>query len=239
MAALARLSLILLLALPLQATATDVLQPFAASYTANWQALPFSGKAERSLVRQGEHWQLQFKASAYIASITETSTFSHEQGRIIPLHYSLRSSGLGKTRNTRQNYNHQNGQLTLSKHKSPAISAPIVADAMDQFSAQLALQMDVAQGQQHMTYQVQEGDELDSYEFRVSGEEIISTPAGKLLTTRVERVRHGASKRKTVLWFANDWNFMLVQLQQVESDGKEYVIKLKSGSVNGRTVRSL
>ncbi|MNJ81708.1 hypothetical protein D3C77_806400 [compost metagenome] len=47
------------------------------------------------------------------------------------------------------------------------------------------------------------------------------------------------SSRKTVLWFAKDWDFLLVRLHQVEKDGKEYQIMLKEGEVNGKQVQGL
>jgi hypothetical protein len=39
-----------------------------------------------------------------------------------------------------------------------------------------------------------------------------------------------------VLWFAKDCNYLLVRLQQVETDGKEYQIMLKEGTVDGKPV---
>ncbi|MGH8433524.1 MAG: DUF3108 domain-containing protein, partial [Pseudomonas sp.] len=45
------------------------------------------------------------------------------------------------------------------------------------------------------------------------------------------------SSRKTVLWFAKDWDYLLVRLHQVEKDGKEYQIMLKDGSVDGKPVQ--
>ena len=215
------------------------LKPFNASYSANWKALPFSGKAERSLKRSGDNWQLRFHASAVVASITETSTFTYADQNIIPLHYNLKRSGLGKSKNTQQEYDYTSQQLSLHQLKKPVVAAKIVPNAMDQYSAQLALQLDVSRGQQQMSYLVQEGNKIEEYRFQVLGEEIIQTAAGKLRATRVERVREGNKKRKTHLWFANDWDFLLVQLLQVESDGKEYVINLKQGTVDGKKVRGL
>ncbi len=62
-----------LLALPF-AQAAD-LQPFSASYTADWKQLPMSGTAERSLTKQATGvWKLNFKASMMIASLSEEST---------------------------------------------------------------------------------------------------------------------------------------------------------------------
>jgi hypothetical protein len=39
------------------------------------------------------------------------------------------------------------------------------------------------------------------------------------------------------MWFAKDWDYLLVRLQQVETDGKEYNIMLLDGKVNGKTVK--
>jgi len=45
------------------------------------------------------------------------------------------------------------------------------------------------------------------------------------------------SKRETILWFAKDWDYLLVRLHQVETDGKEYQIMLEEGRVGGKTVK--
>ncbi len=88
-----------------------------------------------------------------------------------------------------------------------------------------------------MSYQVLDGDEVETYDFRVLGEETVETKAGRLDAVKVERVRDPTqSKRETLLWFAKDWDFLLVQLYQVEKDGKAYQIMLQEGTVNGRTV---
>jgi hypothetical protein len=88
-----------------------------------------------------------------------------------------------------------------------------------------------------MSYQVVDGDEVETYDFRVLGEEVVRTKAGLIDAIKVERVRDPTqSSRKTILWFAKDWEFLLVRLHQVEKDGKEYQIMLKEGSVDGKTV---
>jgi hypothetical protein len=102
------------------------------------------------------------------------------------------------------------------------------------------LQEDVAAGKQSMSYQVVDGDEIEVYDFRVLGEERVRTKAGLIDAIKVERVRDPTqSSRKTVLWFAKDWDYLLVRLHQVEKDGKEYQIMLKDGTVNGRTVEGI
>ena len=89
-----------------------------------------------------------------------------------------------------------------------------------------------------MSYQVVDGGDVDTYDFRVLGTEKVETKAGRIDAIKVERVRDPTqSKRTTVMWFAKDWDYLLVRLQQVETDGKEYNIMLQDGTVNGKTVK--
>jgi len=39
------------------------------------------------------------------------------------------------------------------------------------------------------------------------------------------------------MWFAKNWDGLLVKLRQVEKDGKEYNIMLQDGTVNGQAVK--
>ncbi len=88
-----------------------------------------------------------------------------------------------------------------------------------------------------MSYQIIEGEDVDTYDFRVLGEEKVRTQAGLINAIKVERVRDpGKSNRKTILWFAKDWDYLLVRLYQMETDGKEYQIMLKEGTIDGKTV---
>ena len=110
----------------------------------------------------------------------------------------------------------------------------------DKSTYQLVLQHDVAAGKKSMSYQVVDGNEIEVYDFRVLGEERVRTRAGLIDAIKVERVRDPTqSSRKTILWFAKDWDYLLVALHQVEKDGKEYQIMLKNGTVNGRTVEGI
>jgi hypothetical protein len=122
--------------------------------------------------------------------------------------------------------------------RNDAVKIPLNTGVLDKSTYQLALQHDVAAGKKSMSYQVVDGDEVDTYDFRVLGSEKVDTKAGQIDAIKVERVRDPTqSKRITVMWFAKDWDYLLVRLQQVENDGKEYNIMLLDGKVNGKTVK--
>ncbi|MBF8776367.1 DUF3108 domain-containing protein [Pseudomonas fulva] len=223
------------LALPLQAAD---LKPFSASYTADWKQLPMSGTAERSLVKNADGtWNLNFKASMMIASLTEQSSLRLENDTLLPQRYHFERGGLGKAKKVDLNFDWAAKKVTGSD-RGDAITLPLNRGVLDKSSYQLALQHDVAAGKKSMTYQVVDGDEIDTYDFRVLGTEKVTTKTGQVDAVKVERVRDPSqSKRITELWFAKNWDYLLVQLRQVETDGKEYVIVLQDGTVDGKSVK--
>jgi len=223
------------LALPLQAAD---LKPFSASYTADWKQLPMSGTAARSLVKNKDgSWNLDFKASMMIASLTEQSTLRMDNDTLLPQKYHFERGGLGKAKTVDLTFDWNAKKITGTDRKD-AINLPLNRGVLDKSSYQLALQHDVAAGKKSMTYQVVDGDEIDNYDFRVLGTEKVTTKTGQVEAVKVERVRAPSqNKRVTELWFAKDWDYLLVQLRQVETDGKEYVIVLQDGTVDGKSVK--
>ena len=223
------------LALPAQALE---LKPFSASYTADWKQVPVSGTAQRSLEKlEGNTWQLDFEASMLVASFNERSTFSVEGETLIPQKYRLKRSGLGKGKTIKHDFDWQTKQV-VGEDRGDPVKLPLNRGLLDKSTYQIALQEAVATGEKSMSYQVVDGDEIETYDFRVLGDEQVSTKAGRIDAIKVERVRDPTqSKRQTILWFAKDWDYMLVRLHQVEKDGKEYQIMLEEGTVDGKAVK--
>ena len=234
-----RALLFVLAALSLSAQAIE-LKPFTASYTADWKQLPISGTAERSLKRlDDQRWQLSFEAAMLVASLTEESTFRLDNSSFLPLSYRLNRSGLGKSKKVEQDFDWTEKQV-IGNDRGESVRLPLNRGLQDKSTYQLELQFAVAAGQKSMSYQVVDGDEIETYDFRVLGSERVRTKAGLIDAIKVERVRAPTkSKRKTVLWFAKDWDYLLVRLHQAETDGKEYQIMLKDGSVDGKPVTGI
>ena len=234
-----RALLFVLAALSLSAQAIE-LKPFTASHTADWKQLPISGTAERSLKRlDDQRWQLSFEAAMLVASLTEESTFRLENNSFLPLTYRLNRSGLGKSKKVEQDFDWTEKQV-IGNDRGESVRLPLNRGLQDKSTYQLELQFAVAAGQKSMSYQVVDGDEIETYDFRVLGSERVRTKAGLIDAIKVERVRDPTkSKRKTVLWFAEDWDYLLVRLHQAETDGKEYQIMLKDGIVDGNPVTGI
>lgn len=224
-----------ILALP--AHALD-LKPFSATYTADWKQVPVSGTAKRSLEKLDDgNWRLDFEASMLVASLNERSTFKVEGDAFLPQAYRLKRGGLGKGKNVEHRFDWEAKQV-IGEDRGDPVKLPLNSGLLDKSTYQIALQHAVAAGEKSMSYQVVDGDEIETYDFRVLGQEQVSTKAGQVDAVKVERVRDPTqSKRQTILWFATDWDYLLVRLHQVEKDGKEYQIMLEDGIVGGKTVK--
>jgi len=214
------------------------LHPFSVSYTADWKQLPMSGSAERSLAKNGDGtWTLNFKASMMIASLTETSVILFDKDTLQPKSYAFERGGLGKTKKINLDFDPSTKKVTGFENKDP-VNVPLQSGMLDKSTYQLALQRDVAAGKKSMSYNVVEGTDVDTYDFRVIGPEKVQTKVGSIDAIKVERVRDPTqSKRITQMWFAKDQGGILVALRQVETDGKEYNIMLQDGTVDGKAVK--
>ncbi len=183
--------------------------------------MPVSGTAERHLQQNADGtWSLQFKASMLVAGLSEESRFRHDNARFVPLSYRFERSGLGKSKKIAHDFDWQAKQVTGSDRGTP-VQLVLKSGLLDKSTYQLALQEDVAAGKKSMSYAVLDGDEIETYDFRVLGSENVQTEVGQVEAIKVERVRDPTqTRRKTVLWFAKDWDHLLVRLHQVEKDGQ-------------------
>jgi len=76
---------------------------------------------------------------------------------------------------------------------------------------------------------------LKQYRFEVVGEETLDTPLGKVTTIKVRRKENNNEEREIYAWFAKDFQYLLVRLQQ-EENGSAYTIYLSKASLNGKAI---
>ena len=204
------------------------LKPFKAYYQAQFDlGISLSGEVVRELKALPDgQWQLSMKASAIMARIDESSRFEISQQQLYPLHYSYQRKVFGKKKQRQQQFDWSAGNV-LSSQTDRATTLPIDQNTHDKVSYQIQLWRDLDAGLSEMHYQLVDGDHLKQLDFLRIGEEIVDTPAGRFETIRVERDRGDNSARKTTLWFAKNLDHVIVKLQQIETDNKEYTLLLE------------
>ena len=211
------------------------LVPYVANYSATLSGVPVNGKAKRTLVHNSDNsWTLSFNANMLIYSFDEESQFHFNNGKIQPQRYALEKGALGKGKSVSIAFD-WGKKFAQSRENQKSWTVSLQPDDLDSISYQQQLQYDVSAGLKTFHYNVIDEDERETYSFAVDGEEVLQTPAGNLNTVRLKMVRKN-KKRETFIWLAKDWNDLLVKLKQTEN-GKDYIVTLADGTVNGKTVQ--
>ena len=215
------------------------LKPFETKYSATISDIPFDGQATYILKKEGTHWSFKTLAAMAIAQRSETSDFILKNGHIQPTSYLFNQVGI-KPKEISLVFDWKKMLAKGSikdKKRTKELNFDLKQKMLDPLSTQLALQIDIANGKKQMSYKVIENDEIESYQFKVVGNEVIDTPVGKLSTVKVERIREANSKRQSYIWFAKDWNYTVVKLSHLEKNGQQYVISLSNGSIDGKVIK--
>jgi hypothetical protein len=230
-------NLLLLLALPV--TASD-LTPYTASYDANIKGI--SATIQRTLEKttstedSPEQWLLSNNASVLFTSFEEHSEFFSDGKTITAFQYRY-SNALSKKRNKTILFDWANKQANTRKGKKNA-SLVLPEQAFDQLNYQLQLRLDLLINEKfcEKTYTIIDAGKTKEYIVRAVGEEWLETKAGKLLTLKLEQTREGKDRR-TDIWLAKDWQYLIVKLQRFEDGKSDQLLTLDKAFLNGQKVQ--
>ncbi|WOG26142.1 DUF3108 domain-containing protein [Endozoicomonas sp. 8E] len=214
------------------------LKPFTAEYKAKVSGI--SGSGTRSLKKEGDQWVLDFGASAsvMIASISldESSRFNLQKGQALPQDYQYERKGIGSKPAKTARFDWKSMEASWQQAEKQS-KIPFKSGVQDPLSYQLQLRLDLKAGKKELTYPIVDDDEIYERRFVIEADEVLNTPAGPLNTTRVKVVRED-NDRETWIWFAKDWDYVLVQLHQKEN-GSDYLIQFKGGELDGRSIKGI
>ena len=222
---------------------TDLLE-YIAKYQASANGL--AATASRSLSRIDENsYRLRnsLEASAagqVLATLNQSSEFIIEGARVMPLNYIYQLNGISRASNA--TFFNWDAEIALNTEDDESWQLPLKEGVLDQLSSQLAIRLALinnTEGARNFSFEIVDGDAIEMQEYRLTGEEIISTPLGELRTVRLERVRGASDERETAIWLAVDWNFLLTRIEQINSAGLRIVLELKSAELGGNTVKGI
>lgn len=209
---------------------------YSLDYQANTNGI--AAKANRSLTLQADQsLQLSNTLEAslggqLIARIEQISIFEIIDNQFRPTAYSYRQTGLGQETQT-VDYN-WGSLVAISAGDDESWTIELSSNTFDQLSHQLALRQELMNGTTNLEFAVIDEDEIETYRYRAINEEVINTPLGAFNSTVVERVRNDEN-RSTVFWLANDWQFVLIRMEQTNS-GLTTLLELDEGIVEGTAI---
>lgn len=210
------------------------LAPYRAEYQLSYGPMGMAG-AEYRLTRQpDDSWLFQSSAKAvgmaaiaFGDQLTEQSHFQVDGKTLLPLHYELkRTSGDQIKEAERVDFNWQNRQAIVHTRKGKQLQLTVHPGVLDQMLMQLALRQQLLAGQERMSIDFIDEDEIKNYEFAVTGRERIKTAAGEFDTVRVERTDD--QKKATVFWFAPKLDYLPVRLDQTKRKRPTLHLELKA-----------
>jgi len=214
--------------------------PFRAVYKADYKGLPLSAVGIRELKQiEDSKYLLSSTAKSFFASVTEQSIFTLEEQHIVPLEYQYKRTGIGKNREVNLTFDWEAGKVT-SELKPWEIE--LTDGTLDKLLFQFRMREDLQDALQNgqpwpdMNYKVADGGRIKNYNFKVTGEEFIDTPVGRIRTVKAVRIREGG-ERSTTFWLAPNYEFMLVRLLQIEKKGKGFELLLTEAEFNGEQVQ--
>ncbi|MDA0788397.1 MAG: DUF3108 domain-containing protein [Proteobacteria bacterium] len=227
-----------LVVMPLASSAAPAgLTPFKAEYRANFKGLPVSATGIRELRSMPEgRYHFSSTARSLFASVSETTLFEWEGGPV-PVHYEYIRKGIGKNRQDLIAFDHP--ALVATYRDQNHVIGP---GTLDKLSYQIRMRADLLQAYQSgsqwpdMHYEVADRGQLRQYDFAVVGESEVDTPVGRFKTIEATRVRQD-DDRTTTFWMAPEYEFMLIQFEQTEANGKVFSLLLKQAEFDGRPVR--
>lgn len=218
------------------AQASEPLTAFENVYTAKLYgfAIEATSRFQPTSAEAGTY-QYYFNADSMIGSITETTnvTWSEKDQTFTPHRYTYLRKGVGKSRDDELVFDWPNRKVTNIKNNR-VLPLEGHSKIQDSLSYQLQLRQDLMAGKTNLEYSLTNGRKIKKYKFELVGEEKLKTPLGEVQTIKVKR-SHVDDNAEVYAWFAKDFHYLLVRLQQ-EENGSAYTIYLSKASVNGKAI---
>ena len=158
-----------------------------------------------------------------IASATETSRFSFNNGKIGSSSFSRSSKILVHNNTMSINFN-PSAKTINTKKDSDTRSFAWKAGVLDELNAELQIREDLKSGGLKSSYYIADNKEVESRRFIKQGSEKIKTSYGTFDTIKVV-LKHNKPNRDTIFWLAPKLDYLPVKVTHQDKD-KSYGLLL-------------
>ncbi|NRB38937.1 MAG: DUF3108 domain-containing protein [Pseudomonadales bacterium] len=233
--------LILLLCFSSQAsaeTSADDLMPYQLTYHSSVSG--FTVKATRTFTKTPSAYKILQIAKMLVGKISEESHFNIDDKQIISRSYTYNREVLFNKKVFSIDID-QDKKRAIYRNKKQETQTPFTDVVYDPLNFQLQIRRDLkkyAHDYPQTTYHIAKRGRIKTSTFKFVKEEVIETQLGPLKTLMIERVRGGDSKRKSRMWLAVDWDFVLVRMYH-ENSRRKGTLELIDGSIAGSPMTSL
>jgi hypothetical protein len=205
-------------------TASPFLKPFTASFSVWRGAIPLGNLELRFSLDEDEgySYNAHTRPGLLAGLFSGDEVIEESRGRLGIKHVQPDNYSYYETRNREDNAEvHFDWPAKKAYTSSGGITwaQEITAGTQDRLSQQLMVRLELAQGEQDLSYQVADGGKLKHYRFQVVGEEPIETPYGPLHCLKVQRSKEQRPPDYTI-WFAPKLDYLPVRIERDQSSGR-------------------
>lgn len=213
--------------------------PFEITYNARYDN--FEAEASRYLRydSQSSIYQLRTEISLELLGQTLTSVVEESQVRweadhAVPLTYKYVQQGLN-TRSRSITFNHKinSADFTIDAKKG---TLPLNRPVYDDLSSYLAIREQLMAGNKDIMFEVLDKDTIKTYHYQVEDEAELNTALGEFAAVKLARIRDDNPRRKTEIWLARDYDFMLLKLVQEEPNNHTIRLDVTKAIVDGKNL---
>lgn len=210
-----------------------------ATYRAEWKGgwFPIGIEADRILRHNNDGTSdFIFAADATIGALEEKSVIRWYNGRVMPQTYSYKVTGLFNEPDRSQIFDWQKKQVINQENKRP-FQGHWHDQLQDNLSYHLQASVDLKNGLTEFEYPVFDRKRIKNFRFKVVGTETLKTRMGRIEAIKIEQLEKHKSKKKTYIWFAPKFDYLLLRLWQRDKKGKVYQIDLIKGEIGGKAIK--
>lgn len=199
----------------------------------------------RTLSKNGDRISLGMRANKLIFSIKEHSELTLDGDVMRSISYAHKRRNLGDRHDRELSFDWNKEPdgtefghiIDALRPEQAAFKVPYPCYDKMSYQDQFRIDLLAAPNTTRLEYCVSDGQGMKVYAFDFQGEETLSTPLGEIVTKKFKRDRGENAIRQTYVWFAPQWNYLLVRLDQIEGLGeKPETLLLKKATVAGKAV---
>ncbi|MEE4146834.1 MAG: DUF3108 domain-containing protein [Halieaceae bacterium] len=213
---------------------SPALRPYTAQYktTARGFKLDITRKLETD---DANHFVLTNGGKILVVGFHEISVFTVEENRVLPISYVYQGTGLVNRR--RELHFDSDANRINSLYKGEWYQLPYSESTLDRMSQVEQLRLLLLQdpgAARDIALRVADGKRVKDSRLVLIAQETLQTPMGPVETLHYERL-HDDPDRKSDLWFAPQWDYLMVKTVHIE-DGDPVEMTLTSATIEGESV---
>ena len=213
---------------------SPALRPYTAQYKTT--ARGFSLNVTRKLKEDSnDHFILTNGGKILVVGFHEVSVFRVEDSQILPESYVYQGTGM-VNRRRELHFTGEEDRIS-SLYKDEWYELPYTDTTLDRMSQMEQLRLVLLENPlaaREITLRVADGKRVKDSQLVLISRETLQTPLGPVDTLHYERL-HDDPDRKSDLWFAPQWDYIMVKTVHIE-DGDPVEMILTSATIEGEAV---